>query len=49
MSKFGLMNTVILKAALGSAISIIGIASTQGIAKAQLQLPDVVPGEIVNQ
>ena len=42
------MNTVILKAALSSAISIIGFVSSAGIAKAQLQLPDVVPGEIVN-
>ena len=42
------MNTAILKVALGSAISIFGIATTHGIAKAQLQLPDVVPGEIVN-
>ena len=43
------MNTAILKVALGSAISIFGIASTYGIARAQLQLPDEVPGEIVIQ
>ena len=48
MFKFGSMNTAILKVALSSAISIFGIASTYGIARAQLQLPDVVPGEIVN-
>ena len=48
MFKFGSMNTAILKVALGSAISIFGIATTHGTAKAQLQLPDVVPGEIVN-
>ena len=42
------MNTVILKVALGSAISAFGITCTQGISVAQIQLPDVVPGEIVN-
>lgn len=42
------MNTAILKVAIGSAISIFGITTTHAIARAQLQLPDVVPGEIVN-
>ena len=48
MLKFGSMNTVILKVALGSALSAFGITYTQGISVAQIQLPDVVPGEIVN-